>query len=79
MYTNSFAGNNYDFAWYFVSSGSGYLIYNDFPNIGAAWQVSYDTGQDRILIVPPGNGNYGMVWNITPKLTLSYVYTSYPT
>ena len=32
MYTNSFAGNNYDFAWYFVSSGSGYLIYNDFPN-----------------------------------------------
>ena len=79
MYTNSFAGNNYDFAWYFVSSGSGYLIYNDFPNIGAAWQVSYDTGQDRVLIVPPGNGNYGMVWNITPKLTLSYVYRSYPT
>ena len=78
MYTNPFTANNYDFAWYFVSSGSGYLIYNDYPSI-SAWQVSYDPAQDRVLITAPGSGNYGMVWNITPKVTLSYVYKSYPT
>jgi len=78
MYTNAFTANNYDFAWYFVSSGSGYLIYNDYPSI-SAWQVSYDPAQDRVLITAPGSGNYGMVWNITPKVTLSYVYKSYPT
>jgi hypothetical protein len=78
MFADPFTPNNFDFAWYFVSSGSGYLIYNDYPSI-SAWQVSYDTGQDRVLITAPGNANYGMVWNITPKLTLSYVYRSYPT
>ena len=79
MYANAFGANNYDFAWYFVSSGSKYLIYNDFPSIGSAWQVSYDPAQDRVLIVPPGDAKYGMLWTITPRVTLSYVYTSYPT
>jgi hypothetical protein len=78
MFADPFTPNNFDFAWYFVSSGSGYLIYNDYPSI-SGWQVTYDTGQDRVLITDPGNANYGMVWNITPKLTLSYVYRSYPT
>jgi len=79
MYANTFSANNYDFAWYFVSSGSKYLIYNDYPSIGSAWQVSYDPAQDRVLIVPPSDGKYGMLWTITPRLTLSYVHTSYPT
>ena len=79
MYANTFTANNYDFAWYFVSSGSKYLIYNDYPSIGSAWQVSYDPAQDRVLIVPPGDAKYGMLWTITPRVTLSYVYTSYPT
>jgi hypothetical protein len=78
MFAEPFTPNNFDFAWYFVSSGSGYLIYNDYPSI-SGWQVTYDTGQDRVLITDPGNANYGMVWNITPKVTLSYVYRSYPT
>jgi hypothetical protein len=79
MYANAFGANNYDWGWYFVSSGSKYLIYNDFPSIGSAWQVSYDPAQDRVLIVPPGDAKYGMLWTITPRVTLSYVYTSYPT
>jgi hypothetical protein len=79
MYANTFTANNYDFAWYFVSSGSKYLIYNDYPSIGSAWQVSYDPAQDRVLIVQPGDAKYGMLWNITPRLTLTYVHTSYPT
>ena len=79
MYANTFGANNYDWAWYFVSSGSKYLIYNDFPSIGSAWQVSYDPAQDRVLIVQPGDAKYGMLWTITPRVTLSYVYTSYPT
>jgi hypothetical protein len=77
MWTSTFAANNYDFGWKFVSSGSGYLIYNDYPSIGSAWQVTYDSGADRVLIQPPGAGTYGMVWNITPKVTLAYVYSSY--
>ena len=77
MWTSTFAANNYDFGWKFVSSGSGYLIYNDYPSIGSAWQVTYDSGQDRVLIQPPGAGTYGMVWNITPRVTLAYVYSSY--
>ena len=77
MWTSTFAANNYDFGWKFVSSGSGYLIYNDYPSIGSAWQVTYDSGQDRVLIQPPGAGTYGMVWNITPRVTLTYVYSSY--
>jgi hypothetical protein len=77
MWTYTFATNNYDFAWYFVSSGSGYLIYNDYPAIGTGWQVSYDPSADRVLIVAPGDAKYGMVWNITPKVTLAYVYSSY--
>ena len=76
MYTNTFTANNYDFAWKFVSSGSGYLIYNDYPSY-SAWQVTYDSGQDRVLIQPPGSGTYGLVWNITPRVTLAYVYSSY--
>ena len=79
MYANTFGANNFDFAWYFVSSGSKYLIYNDYPSIGSAWQVSYDPAQDRVLIVQPGDAKYGMLWNITPRLTLTYVHTSYPT
>jgi hypothetical protein len=79
MWAHTFSANNYDFAWYFVSSGSNYLIYNDYPSIGSAWQVSYDPTQDRVLIVPPGDAKYGMLWNITPRVTLSYVYSSYPT
>ena len=79
MYANTFTANNYDFGWYFVSSGSKYLIYNDYPSIGSAWQVSYDPAQDRVLIVQPGDAKYGMLWNITPRLTLTYVHTSYPT
>ena len=79
MYANTFGANNYDFGWYFVSSGSKYLIYNDYPSIGSAWQVSYDPAQDRVLIVSPGDAKYGMLWTITPRVTLSYVYTSYPT
>ena len=77
MWTSTFAANNFDFGWKFVSSGSGYLIYNDYPSIGSAWQVTYDSGQDRVLIQPPGAGTYGMVWNITPRVTLAYVYSSY--
>ena len=77
MWANAFSANNYDFGWKFVSSGSGYLIYNDYPSIGSAWQVTYDPGQDRVLIQPPGAGTYGMVWNITPRVTLAYVYSSY--
>jgi len=76
MWTSTFAANNYDFAWKFVSSGSGYLIYNDYPSY-SAWQVTYDSGADRVLIQPPGAATYGMVWNITPKVTLAYVYSSY--
>ena len=76
MYTNTFTANNYDFAWKFVSSGSGYLIYNDYPSY-SAWQVTYDSGQDRVLIQPPGSGTYGLVWNVTPRVTLAYVYSSY--
>ena len=79
MYANTFGANNYDWGWYFVSSGSKYLIYNDYPSIGSAWQVSYDPAQDRVLIVSPGDAKYGMLWTITPRVTLSYVYTSYPT
>jgi hypothetical protein len=79
MWANQFGANNYDWGWYFVSSGLKYLIYNDFPSIGSAWQVSYDPAQDRVLIVPPGDAKYGMLWTITPRVTLSYVYTSYPT
>lgn len=79
MWANQFGANNYDWGWYFVSSGSKYLIYNDFPSIGSAWQVSYDPAQDRVLIVSPGDAKYGMLWTITPRVTLSYVYTSYPT
>jgi hypothetical protein len=79
MWTYTFVANNYDFGWYFVSSGSGYLIYNDYPSIGSAWQVSYDSASDRVLIVAPGDSRYGMVWYITPNVTLSYVHTSYPT
>jgi hypothetical protein len=78
MWTYTFATNNYDFAWYFVPSGSGYLIYNDYPAIGTGWQVSYDPSADRVLIVAPGDAKYGMVWNITPRVTLSYVHASYP-
>ena len=77
MWTSTFAANNFDFGWKFVSSGSGYLIYNDYPSIGSAWQVTYDSGADRVLIQPPGAGTYGMVWNITPRVTLAYVYSSY--
>jgi hypothetical protein len=77
MWTSTFAANNYDFGWKFVSSGSGYLIYNDYPSIGSAWQVTYDPSQDRVLIQPPGAATYGMVWNITPRVTLAYVYSSY--
>ena len=76
MYANTFSANNYDFGWKFVSSGSGYLIYNDYPSY-SSWQVSYDSGTDRVLIVPPGDGRYGLVWNVTPKVTLAYVYSSY--
>jgi hypothetical protein len=76
MWTYTFAANNFDFAWKFVSSGSGYLIYNDYPSY-SSWQVSYDPAQDRVLIVPPSDGKYGMVWNITPKVSLAYVYSSY--
>ena len=79
MWANQFGANNYDWGWYFVSSGSKYLIYNDYPSIGSAWQVSYDPAQDRVLIVSPGDAKYGMLWTITPRVTLSYVYTSYPT
>ena len=78
MWTYTFVANNYDFAWYFVSSGSGYLIYNDYPSIGSAWQATYDPSADRVLIVAPGDAKYGMVWNVTPKVTLAYVHTSYP-
>ena len=77
MWTYTFTANNYDWGWKFVSSGSGYLIYNDYPAIGTGWQVSYDPSADRVLIVPPGDAKYGMVWNITPKVTLAYVYSSY--
>jgi hypothetical protein len=77
MWTSTFAANNFDFGWKFVSSGSGYLIYNDYPSIGSAWQVTYDPSQDRVLIQPPGAATYGMVWNITPRVTLAYVYSSY--
>ena len=76
MWANAFSANNYDFGWKFVSSGSGYLIYNDYPSY-SSWQVSYDSGTDRVLIVAPGDGRYGMVWNVTPKVTLAYVYSSY--
>ena len=76
MYANTFSANNYDFGWKFVSSGSGYLIYNDYPSY-SSWQVSYDSGTDRVLIVAPGDGRYGLVWNVTPKVTLAYVYSSY--
>ena len=76
MYTNTFTANNYDFGWKFVSSGSGYLIYNDYPSY-SSWQVSYDSGSDRVLIVAPGDGRYGLVWNVTPRVTLAYVYSSY--
>jgi len=76
MWTSTFAANNFDFGWKFVSSGSGYLIYNDYPSY-SSWQVSYDSAQDRVLIVPPNDGKYGMVWNITPRVTLAYVYSSY--
>jgi hypothetical protein len=76
MYANTFSANNYDFGWKFVSSGSGYLIYNDYPSY-SSWQVSYDSGSDRVLIVAPNDGRYGMVWNITPRVTLAYVYSSY--
>jgi len=78
MWTYTFVANNYDFGWYFVSSGSGYLIYNDYPSIGSAWQATYDPSADRVLIVAPGDAKYGMVWNVTPKVTLAYVHTSYP-
>ena len=76
MWANAFSANNYDFGWKFVSSGSGYLIYNDYPSY-SSWQVSYDSGSDRVLIVAPGDGRYGLVWNVTPKVTLAYVYSSY--
>jgi hypothetical protein len=76
MYANAFSANNYDFGWKFVSSGSGYLIYNDYPSY-SSWQVSYDSGTDRVLIVAPGDGRYGLVWNVTPRVTLAYVYSSY--
>ena len=78
MWTYTFVANNFDFGWYFVSSGSGYLIYNDYPSIGSAWQATYDPSADRVLIVAPGDAKYGMVWNVTPKVTLAYVHTSYP-
>jgi hypothetical protein len=76
MWTSTFAANNFDFGWKFVSSGSGYLIYNDYPSY-SSWQVTYDSGADRVLIVAPEDGRYGMVWNITPRVTLAYVYSSY--
>ena len=76
MYANTFSANNYDFGWKFVSSGSGYLIYNDYPSY-SSWQVSYDSGSDRVLIVAPADGRYGLVWNVTPRVTLAYVYSSY--
>ena len=76
MWTSTFAANNFDFGWKFVSSGSGYLIYNDYPSY-SSWQVSYDSGSDRVLIVAPADGRYGLVWNVTPRVTLAYVYSSY--
>ena len=76
MWANAFSANNFDFAWKFVSSGSGYLIYNDYPST-SSWQVSYDSGTDRVLIVAPADGRYGLVWNVTPKVSLAYVYSSY--
>jgi hypothetical protein len=77
MWTYIFGANNFDYGWKFVSSGSGYLIYNDYPSIGSAWQASYDPSADRVLIVSPSDSKYGMVWNVTPKVTLAYVYSSY--
>jgi hypothetical protein len=76
MWTYIYGANNFDYSWKFVSSGSGYLIYNDYPSYNA-WQVSYDSGSDRVLIVAPNDGRYGVVWNVTPKVTLAYVYSSY--
>lgn len=65
MSTTAFVtGTTYDFnyAWQFVASGTGYQIYNDY---GGGFWVGYDAPTDRILIVS-GTDARRVTWNISP-------------
>lgn len=54
MYFNSFAGNNYDFAWNFVKQSDGtYRIGNDYS--GGGYWVGYDSSSDSVLICATGD------------------------
>lgn len=70
MYYNSFTANNFDFAWKFYRSGSGFNIYNYY---GGGYYVGYDSGSDQVLIVTSGDSRR-VTWNITPSLPSQFIY-----
>lgn len=69
MYTHGFAANNFDFAWYFMRSGDGVMIYNDY---GGGYYVGYDAASDRVLIVQPGDSRI-VLWRLDPMPSTEFV------
>ena len=71
MFYNTFSANNFDFAWKFFRSGTGYNIFNYYS--APTW-VGYDSASDTVLIVGSGDARR-VTWNITPALPSQFVYT----
>ena len=70
MYYNTFVANNFDFAWKFFRSGSGYNIYNYY---GGGYWVGYDSGSDQVLIVTSGDARR-VTWNVSPAIPSQFVF-----
>jgi hypothetical protein len=70
MWTHGFTPNNYDFGWKLVAFEGGIRLYNGFG--GGHW-VGYDKGQDRVLIVAPGDGRI-TTWKFNPMPATKYIH-----
>ena len=58
---SSFEPNNYDFAWQPIADAGKYRIYNDYDG---GYYISYDDGQDAVLIVRKTDPRASMTWTL---------------
>ncbi len=63
LFSNAFAPNNFDFAWFPVRAANNtVMFYNDFDG---GYVIGYDSGSDGLLIVRAGDSR-AINWRITP-------------